>query len=154
MPNILIICTANICRSPMAMVLLSEKIRENELPGQWTVESAGTWAREGYPASKYGGELMSERGLDLANHRSRMVTKEMLDQSSLVLTMESGQKEALAAEFPDAAHKIFMLSEMIGFKSEIRDPYGGPKHEYEETAEELQAYIEEGFEKIIRLARA
>lgn len=152
MPNILIVCTANICRSPIAEVLLKQKITDSALPGEWRVESAGTWARDGYAASKYGAELMRERGLDLEGHRSRVVNEEMLAGADLILTMESGQKEALMAEFPAVASRIFMLSEMIGQRSEIRDPYGGPKVEYEETVEELLGYLEEGFEKIIRLA--
>ena len=152
MPTILIVCTANICRSPMAMVLLERKIQEEQVPGNWIVRSAGTWARDGFAASKHGSDLMTEWGMDLSDHSSMVVNKEMLSETDLVLTMESGHKEALRAEFFEAADRIYMLSEMVGYQAEVRDPYGGSKVEYLETAQELRSYVDEGFDKIIRLA--
>jgi protein-tyrosine-phosphatase len=154
MPTILIVCTANICRSPMAMVLLEKKIAEEQVPGSWTVRSAGTWGRDGHSASKHGSDLMTTWGMDLTNHSSRVVNREILSEADLILTMEGGHKEALRAEFVDLANRVYMLSEMVGYPAEIRDPYGGTKEEYLETAEELRAYVNEGFDKIIHLANS
>lgn len=152
MPHILIVCTANICRSPMAMAILDRKIREKDFPGDWKVTSAGTWARNGIPASEHGRNIMNDWGMDISGHRSRIVNHDMLHDADLVLTMEQGHKEALRAEFPDVAGKVFLLTEMIGISSDIRDPYGGPVADYLETAQELDSLIEDGLDRIIRLA--
>ncbi len=138
----------------MAMVLLERKLKQEAVPGEWTVTSAGTWARDGFAASKHGRDIMSEWGMDLEPHQSRVINREILSGADLILTMETGHQEALRAEFPDYAGKIFLLSEMVGFRADIRDPYGGIKEEYLDTARELESYINEGFEKIVQLARA
>lgn len=153
MPHILIVCTANICRSPMAMALLDRKLRQRGIAGDWQVSSAGTWARSGYPASEHGRNLMREWGMDIQEHRSRVVDETILQGADLVLTMEQGHKEAIRAEFPAVASRVYMLSEMVGFMSDVRDPYGGPASGYLETANELESYLEDGFDRIVALAR-
>lgn len=152
-PKILIVCTANICRSPMAMVLLERKLQEQGVPGIWQVTSAGTWGRDGFPASKHGANLMQAWGMDLGGHSSRIIDKTIIAEADLVLVMEKGHQEALRAEFPELADQIFLLSEMTGYRLDIGDPYGGPKEEYLETAQELERYLDEGLAKIIELAQ-
>ena len=113
MANILIICTANICRSPVAAALLCDRLRRQGL-ADWTVRSAGTWAMEPRGASRYSIDVVRREGLDLSRHRATMVDEPQLANADLVLTMEVGHAEALRAEFPQQAHKVFMLTEMIG----------------------------------------
>ena len=107
MPKILIICTANLCRSPMAAALLRRKLNAEKMV-DWQVGSAGTWARDGNPAPEYGRRLMASVGMDISHHRSRVVTKEILNDADLILTMEEGHKEALRAEFPSAGPRVSM----------------------------------------------
>jgi protein-tyrosine-phosphatase len=154
MPSILFVCTANICRSPMAAALFKSKLEKEGELGGWWVESAGTWAREGFPAAEKSQSLLAGRGLSLENHQSRSVTKEMLRSFELILTMERGQKEALRVEFPELADRIFLLTEMVGEKSDIKDPIGGPPEEYEKTIQDLEVIFEKGYSKIIMLAKA
>ena len=73
MANILVICTANICRSPVAAALLRDRLRRRGL-SDWRVESAGTWAVVARGASRYSVDLMGRYGHDITGHRSRMVT--------------------------------------------------------------------------------
>ncbi len=152
MANILVICTANICRSPVAAALLRDRLRRRGL-SDWRVESAGTWAVVARGASRYSVDLMGRYGHDITGHRSRMVTEEHLRQSDLVLTMEIGHAEALRAEFPQEAHKVFMIAEMIGHTYSIADPYGGPLEEYERMAASLTEVIDGGLERIVALAQ-
>jgi len=70
----------------------------------------------------------------------------------LILTMENGHKEALCMEFPDFSDRIYMLSEMADQKQDIGDPYGGAHSGYEQAAEDIQQYLTDGFETILRLA--
>jgi protein-tyrosine phosphatase len=151
MPNILFVCTANICRSPMAGVMFERLVRNKKLSGRWTAASAGTWAQDGNRASANGRELMSNWGMDLGKHRSRVVNPELLERADLILTMEKSHKEAILAEFKETAGRVFLLSEMVGENREIRDPYGGSMQEYHETAMEIAAYLENGLPKILEL---
>ena len=152
MANILIICTANICRSPVAAALLRDRLRQRGL-GDWRVESAGTWAITTRGASRYSIDLMTRYGHDINDHRSRMVTEQHLRQADLVLTMEIGHAEALRAEFPQEAHKVYIITEMIGHTYSIADPYGGPLAEYERMAAGLTEVIDGGLARIVSLAQ-
>jgi protein-tyrosine-phosphatase len=152
MPSILIVCTANICRSPMAEAMLRRRLESEGMPGEWQVSSAGTWATDGIRASEMGVAVMRERGLDTTAHRSRAVTDAMLGEADLILTMTSGHAEALQAEFPEARGRIRLLSEMGGPRYDVRDPYGGTLDQYRQTANELESLIEQGIERIVELA--
>ncbi|HVN55220.1 MAG TPA: low molecular weight protein arginine phosphatase [Anaerolineaceae bacterium] len=155
MRTILFVCTANLCRSPMAEVLFQEQLREAGLDEAWRVESAGTWAQEGFPASKNAQLALNKRGLDLSQHRSRVVTEGMLRAAGLVLVMERGHKEALRVEFPALAHKVFLLSEIAGGPAEdIHDPFGSALEEYEASAEDIAGRLCAGFENILRTAES
>ena len=151
MPSVLFVCTANICRSPLAMALFRDKM-EGE-PDEWRVESAGTWALTGEPAAQKSQQVLAERGLDVSEHRARSVSLELLSSFNLILTMEKGHKEALQVEFPGISDRVYMLSEMIGSGFDIHDPIGGPLVDFQDTAEELERILTEGFEKIYRLAK-
>src|SRR5215212_10373910 len=101
MPNILFVCTANICRSPVAEVIFSNWLARKAIPGDWQVTSAGTWALSGQAASPYSREVLAERGLELGDHRSRRVDREMLEHSDVVLCMTRSHAEAIQIEFPE-----------------------------------------------------
>ncbi len=152
MRSVLFVCTANICRSPMAMGLLRAKVIALGEDADWRIESAGNWAEPGQPAAINTRLIVAERGVDLTNHRSRLVTRELLKEFNLVLTMEAGQKEALRAEFREDARRVFLLSEMIGKAYDIVDPVGKPLDEYRWTAHEIRVILNEGYERIRTLA--
>jgi protein-tyrosine phosphatase len=152
MTTILLVCTGNICRSPMAAGLLRQRLREHPKRHDWRVISAGTWAAEGRPTSAYAAAEMADRGIDISAHRSRGVTKDLMEQADLVLVMTRNHAEALKVAFPDHADKVHMLSEMVGETYDISDPYGGTKLEYSYIAQELEHLIDEGYECIVSLA--
>lgn len=152
MPHILIVCTANICRSPVGEALLRQKLQGQGLPN-WQVSSAGTWAMDGRRAAEFSQKLMAERGLDITMHRSRNITADTLTGVDLVLCMEAGHAEALRAEFPALAHKIFMITEMRGRKYSVNDPYGGPLETYQQMVQELDEILTLGLPHIITLVQ-
>ena len=153
MPSILFVCTANICRSPLALALFKQKILNEPDASQWKLDSAGTWAPEGEPASGKSQFLLGQKGINIQDHRSKIVNIEMLSSFNLILTMERGHKEALQNEFPAIKSKVFMLSEMIGLHYDIQDPYNGTLDDYVEMMEEIEYILDEGFEKIQMLAQ-
>lgn len=153
MPSVLFVCTANICRSPLAFGLFKQKVAGEPEAALWKIDSAGTWAVEGIPASGKSQFLLGERGIDIQDHRSKCVSKEMLASFNLILTMERGQKEALQAEFPEVKNRVFLISEMIGQSYEIQDPYNGSLEEYRHTMDEIEHILNEGFDRIQFLAQ-
>lgn len=154
MPSLLFVCTANICRSPMAAALFKNILSEKGIIEGWSVESAGTWASEGMPAVENTLKLVKLRGIDISNHRSRRIDRDLLESFDLVLTMEKGQKEALKTEFSEHASKIFLLSEVADEYEEIEDPVGLSILEFEDTAKQIEAYLNKGFENILILAKS
>lgn len=139
----------------MAEALFRARLQEKEQDWRsWQIESAGTWAAEGQPASMDAQQTMQKRGLDISNHRSRPVTHQLLDGFQLILTMEPGQKEGLQVEFPGCASKIYLLSEMNGESVTIRDPYGSSLQDYEATANEIDRRLINGMDRILLLANS
>lgn len=150
-PHILVICTANICRSPVGEALLRDKLQMEGLV-HWTVSSAGTWAAVGDTASSFSRILMVEQGLDIGVHRSQPVAERLLQQANLVLCMETGHVKTLKSTFPTYKHKLFTLKQMVGKQGSVRDPYGGTLQDYEEMVAEVDKLIKQGFPRIKQLA--
>jgi protein-tyrosine-phosphatase len=153
MPSVLFVCTANICRSPMAAALFNKILKEEGFIDEWIVESAGTWSLENQPAAEKTQKVLRNRGLDVSGHSSRRVSRQLLASFDLILTMEEGQKEALRVEFPEFASKIFLLSEVANAQGNIDDPIGLTLIDFEDTAKQLESYLEKGFNKIVELTK-
>lgn len=151
MPSILFVCTGNICRSPMAVGLLQARLAQDGR-ADWCVRSAGTWAIKGRPASMYSIRIMAEKGINLSEHRSHELSAEDVAEADLILTMELSQAEAIRAEFPAYAHRVYTLSEMVGLRYDVEDPYGGTLEEYRACATEIADLIERGYPRIVELA--
>ena len=154
MPNILFVCTANRCRSPMAERLFLKKLSQYE-PGvdHWRVTSAGTWAEDGISPDEKLISVMDEFGIDIRDHQSRMVSRSIIEAQDLILVMEKGHLEALAFEFPVKANCVFLLSKMIGKEHDIEDPFTQPRKVYRRVALAIDGILTEGFETIVQLAQ-
>ncbi|MBN2549980.1 MAG: hypothetical protein JXB15_12530 [Anaerolineales bacterium] len=152
MHSVLFICSANICRSPMAMGLLKIKVKDEA--DDWKIESAGIWAYSGDPAAVNTQIIIKARGGDVSSHRSQPITTSLVEAFNLILVMERGHKEALRAAFPEYAPRIFLMSEMIGESLDIADPVGHPLEDYEHTSREIDLILDQGFEKISQLSKA
>ena len=145
---ILFVCTGNVCRSPMAAALFNAQARHIGEEHLYHAQSAGTWAPENQPASKFAVTSMSKRYLDLSDHRARTITRAMLDAAAVVIVMTQNHAEALRAEFPAYRKKLHLMSELQSAIYDISDPYGGTLEEYESCAQQLEKLIEVGYPKI------
>lgn len=152
MPSILLVCTANQCRSPLAEAQLRRYLTTQYPEQAWRIESAGTWASAGRGAHPDMRAAATEVGLDLAAHRARNVESLALADYDLILTMEQSHKEAIRIEFPAIRDRVYQLSEMVGVTYDIPDPIGGAAAEYRATIRELDRLLQFALPRIIKLA--
>ncbi len=150
MKHILFVCTGNTCRSPLAEVLLRQKLEERGLAGV-TVASAGTGAWDGAPASEGAYLVALEHGLDLSAHRARLLTKELVQGSDMVLTMARHHRARV--EQLGGGTRAHLLGEFAGRQgedAEVRDPFGGDLEGYRETFDELETLVLEVAQRLAK----
>lgn len=143
------VCTGNTCRSPMAEALARRAAARRGMRGV-EVRSAGVAAWPGQPASCGAMRAAAESGLDLKAHRSRLLTRETAESSSLLLCMASGH--VAQAEAMGGRGRCRLLKEMAGGSGEVADPFGGSDGAYRETFAELEAAVEAVMEHLARRA--
>jgi protein-tyrosine-phosphatase len=147
--TVLLVCTANICRSPMAAAIMRQRIAALGLSDQVEVLSAGMWARNGQPASEDAITVLAARGLSLADHRSQPLTPELLDRTDIVLVMEEAHRRSIFYLAPKHLHKVMLLTELTGGYDDIDDPYGGPIEGYVNTEAQLETLIDAGLRRLL-----
>jgi protein-tyrosine phosphatase len=112
MVTILVVCTGNICRSPIAEGFLRQVLEDRRIEGV-EVESAGVSGLDGSPAVHEAVSALAERGVDISSHLARTLTRRMTESADLVLAMTSDQRDAMARLAPAAADRTFTLKELV-----------------------------------------
>ncbi len=149
--SVLVVCTANICRSPVVEALLRAKLSERGL-SSWQVRSSGTMGVEGWPPAAESVAMMAIRGIDITGSRSSATSAEMLEASALVLCMEQVHVEIMCRLHPPSCSRVYRLADMAGKPGDVADPYGGPTHLFEQMVREVDELLEKGLGRIIELA--
>ena len=124
--NILFVCIGNICRSPFAQGLFTKMVHQEGHKG-FHADSAGLIALPGNSVTFLAQKVAAEHGVDLAGHKAKRLSKELVDWSELILVMEKSHKDELLANFPEATDKTFLIRRFSRFGSRnrgIADPYG------------------------------
>jgi len=108
--GIVVLCTANVCRSPMAAALLARRLSGLGVAAR--VRSAGM-LRGGDPPLPEVISVMAGYGIDITGHRSRVACAADLDRASLVLAMARDNLRYAVVTEPGAWPRAFTLRELI-----------------------------------------
>ena len=142
--QVLLVCTGNTCRTPMAEGILRKKLQEQGAQ-LVTVKSAGTGAVEGMPASFIGISVARIHDINIMSHRSQPVSKKLMDRSDLVLVMAEDHLTYLTENYPQHKHKIHLLKnygrETPVEDPNIFDPIGSEGELYEQVFQVLEEEI-------------
>ena len=112
MASILVVCTGNICRSPMAEGFLRRLLVSRGVTGI-ELRSAGTSGWDGSGAVPESVEAAAERGADITAHLARRLDRDMLEEADLILAMCAEHRDAISVLAPSATPRAFTLKELV-----------------------------------------
>lgn len=125
MDPILVVCTGNVCRSPMAEGLLRAALGSRLGPDAPVVSSAGTMGWSGSPADPNSVEAAAERGVDISDHRARELTPRDVEGATLILGMSGEHAREVVVRDPAAAPRTFTLKELVRLLEALTDDGAG-----------------------------
>jgi tRNA threonylcarbamoyl adenosine modification protein (Sua5/YciO/YrdC/YwlC family) len=150
--EIVMVCTGNSCRSPIAEYLFRHELaRRLGLPvGElakygYFVSSAGMAAAEGGPISEFSQKELARHGIDAAAHRARPLTVELIQHSERIFAMSYEHRRAVIDMAPSAADRVFLLDDM----GPVADPIGGGAPEYHNCAMHIERAVNARLEEFV-----
>ena len=142
--SVALVCLGNICRSPMAHVVLEREVAEAGLDDRVSVVSAGTgdW-HVGGPMDRRAAATLTAHGYDATRHRAQQIPPPWLAEHDLVLAMDRSNLadlHAMAEQDPDGRVLLFRDFDPAATEDdrEVPDPYYGH---------------DDGFEHVLRMVR-
>ncbi len=131
--RVLVVCTGNSCRSPMAEGLIVDELRKKGLGEQIEVSSCGIAARIGSKATPEAVLVMKNLEIDIAAHRSKPCTRDHVSQADLILAMSKEHAEFILNQMPQVRSKIKVLN--------VIDPIGMNLLIYEAVLMDIQKKV-------------
>ena len=151
MRKILFVCTANVCRSPIAEEIFNAVAEDRKLVRR--AASAGVAALENEAMVPNARAALEEIGIYTEGHRARQVSEAMLEESDVVLTMNPRHAAELRRRFGSLSEKVYTLQEYTtGAPGEegIPDPHGHTMPAYRASVRQLLEYIGKLVERLER----
>lgn len=150
MPHYLFVCTANICRSPMAEGILRHRA-DQDGRHDFAVGSLGINGMDNQPAAPFAQRVCLEHGIDISAHRSRPITNDLLQRADMLFCMEPVHRDFIRTFFPWHRAKVALLGawpEKETRKSGIPDPIGAPFEAYQKVFDMIYGHIDRIFDKL------
>jgi len=132
--NLLLVCTGNTCRSPIAEAIALDLLSGDS---DAVVSSAGVSAGPGAAATPEAVAAAGELGLDLTGHRSRPLTAQAVADADRILTMTAAHRDLVLRVAPEAADRTSVLDD----DGDIADPFGGTLADYRAAAEQIKTAL-------------
>jgi protein-tyrosine phosphatase len=143
MTMVLVVCTGNVCRSPIAEGLLRAAFAERLGPDVLEVASAGTMGWTGSGADPRSIRAAGEHGVDISGHRAREVSDEDIARAELIVAMAPEHADAFAGE---ASSRTFTLKELVRLLEALPEVEDAPLGRLSERIAEADRLRREGFE--------
>jgi len=144
-PLLLVMCTGNVCRSPMAEGLFTHYLAKRGLQAQ--VISRGLAAPTGRVPHQYAIEVARRHGVPLASDkRAAAVNGADVTQAALVFVMDIGQRQEVQRRYTAASGKTFLLGHWQN--REIRDPINEPIETFEAVWQQCDAGVQAWVERL------
>jgi protein-tyrosine phosphatase len=151
--RIAVVCLGNICRSPMADVVLNQKLEQAGLSGKVEVVSAGTgdW-HVGGPMDRRAATVLTAAGYDASRHRAQQFTAAWLDEHDLVLVMDADNYATVTALGKGDRVRMFRDFDPRADDADrdVPDPYYGG----DDGFDRVLAMVERTAEQIVRALRS
>lgn len=107
--KILMICSANICRSPMAEGFANHYLAKAFPSQQFHISSAGIWALVDKPPVPHACTVMKEVGIDISDYKGRQLDRHIVNDQDLILVMENFHRTEIVKKYPNAQGKTHLL---------------------------------------------
>lgn len=150
--KVLLICTGNTCRSAMAEGIAKKIVSDKKIKNL-QFSSGGTGMLDNVPATEYAIQASAHWGIDISAHRSRPISKSLIEESDLILAMSPEHMQVILSLDKKAAPKAYLLK---GFpqpfsptQERIDDPIGGTLEQYNQTFLELDEVMRRIFPKLV-----
>lgn len=138
--NILFVCTANTCRSPIAHGIFEKMLSKKNLP--YKTSSAGIFTHPNQEITKQAQKQLEKRGIDFNSRKSVQITKDLIQKYDLIFSMTNNQRRILVQNFPEAADKIHLLGDYTNRGDDVIDPYGQSYHIYNKCASNIEDMLD------------
>lgn len=143
MRKIVFVCTGNTCRSPMAEIIMKNKVKSAGITDV-RVTSAGLSATTGDKINPKSFAALKGLGLKPYGFKSKPLTKKLIKSADAIICMTISHKNYLSGY-----ENVTTISELTGL-SDVLDPYGQSAEIYMETARQLNEACEIILNKIVR----
>lgn len=159
-PLVLLVCTGNACRSPMAEGVFRTLLRERNLEGQVDVTSAGIAAVNWGSATEEAQMTAWNEGIDISVHKPRQLSPKMVHEADIIIVMSEQHRNRVGLIDSSSRDRTFILKglnvELSGRGSvsyrKIDDPIGRSQAVYRKILNEMRKELNKSFDSVIAFA--